>query len=174
MSSLSLSDSSFLASEWIGSRKKFIDTPEHIQRVFQSLLAIPTVVKSVILPDERASVVALILKELPLTTPTNLLPDPASYFRKESAGHWAGGLSFLKNLPVPPSELVAELLKLAGQAWIDGYQLVVYSHTDNHHPFPLWLIQYWAVIHDFQPAYYEWTKANTYLTRQQRKLSENI
>jgi hypothetical protein len=88
MPAMSLADSAFLASQWIGIGKKYADSPTHIQAIFQSLLELPTIVKSVILPDEKASVMGFISKDIPLVTPIEPLPDPMSYFAKSQPEIW--------------------------------------------------------------------------------------
>jgi hypothetical protein len=168
----SSSDTIFLAESWRRQGKLFTDAPAVVKAAFQAACVLPTVVKALVLPSDHASVSALVHVELPSVTNVDPIPNPLSYFQDLPPPSNTGFLTLLKTLPIPPPNQIKLLQEHAGQAWLDGKQSLMYSHTDNPHLFSFWIVTFWNSVTEIIPAHRAWTAANVYLLAQQRKSSE--
>jgi hypothetical protein len=54
------------------------------------------------------------------------------------------GISSLCHLPVPPATLVRKLENARHQAWLNGYQSIIYAHLDKsiQTHYPLWILMF--------------------------------
>lgn len=165
-------DPSSPTSHWIGKGNTFADAPADIQAVFSEVIKLPAFVETYVLPSKNASVLSFIAHTLPPIANQNTYPRPSSYFRKDSPPlTLTDAVDFLQTLPVPPRHIVDKLRFIAGQMWSDGYESLVYLHTDNKRLFPFWIIQYWSTILEIQPTYQIWTTAEVFLATRQKKLT---
>jgi hypothetical protein len=59
-------------------------------------------------------------------------------------------LTHLQSLPMPTPLTVGQLVKLQGQAWLDGFQSIRYMHLSDAvtSHFPFWLVSFWAAALD--------------------------
>ncbi|KZV94435.1 hypothetical protein EXIGLDRAFT_767081 [Exidia glandulosa HHB12029] len=76
-------------------------------------------------------------------------------------------MSVLRQWPVPPPTTVDAVLAAVGQAWLDGFESVVYAHTNLAVRFPLCVIRYWAIILKVYEHRAVWESSLTWLDRQQ-------
>jgi hypothetical protein len=173
MSAVSATDNSFLALSYVGTGEKFRDVPDFVHAAFDSLSTPPSIINTIILPNTSVSVLAFVAYSLPTETPVQPLPDPFSYFTKEDP-HPTNSTStlLLKSLPIPPQIVLDKIIQQSGQAWLDGYKSIIYSHTGHDHRFPFWVLRYWKQITEILPARQAWTFADRYLTILQKKTSE--
>jgi hypothetical protein len=171
----STTDNNFLASSYIGTGKKYRNAPDFVHAAFDALSTPPSIFDSLYLPNARLSVLALVAYSLPNETPVHPLPDPLSYFSKEephAINH--ATTTLLQTLPIPPAPVMEKIIRLAGQAWLDGYKSVVYSHTGHDRRCPFWIIRHWMRIAEILPARQAWTAADQNLSVLQKKSSDHI
>jgi hypothetical protein len=173
MPAISATDNSFLALSFIGKGEKYRDVPDFVQAAFESLSTPPGIIDTIILPKTSISVLALVAYSLPVETPVEPLPDPLSYFIKQDPHPTnSASILLLKSLPIPPQIVLERIIRQAGQAWLDGFKSIVYSHTGHVHRFPFWVLCYWKQVSELLPARHAWTLADRYLTTLQKKTSE--
>jgi hypothetical protein len=153
---------------------KYRDVPDFVHSTFNSLSVLPSTIETLHLPNTRMSVPAFIAYSLPTKTPVQPLPDPFSYFsNSEPHEISSASTSLLRSLPIPPRAVLDKIIHQAGQAWLDGYKSIVYSHTGHDRRFPFWILQYWKRVTEILPAHQAWTSADRYLTTLQKKSSEH-
>ena len=130
-------------------------------------------IDTIILPKPSISVLALVAYSLLIESPVKPLPDPFSYFTKEDPHPTnSASIQLLKSLPIPPLTVLEQIIRQAGQAWLDGYKSIIYFHTGHIQCFQFWVLRYWKQVAEVLPARHAWTLADRHLTILQKKSSE--
>lgn len=172
---ISTDDNMFLAQPFIGAGKKITDVPNFVHTAFIAISSVPSVIKTLCLPPALMSVPKLIALALPTETPTEPLPDPSSYFSKDEPSPVDKmTIDLLKTLSIPPRDLLDQLVKCAGQAWLDGHKSVIYAHTEHDRRFSFWTISFWKDISDVLVPRQIWQRADSYLKTLQQKPIEHV
>jgi hypothetical protein len=81
-------------------------------------------------------------------------------------------ISRLRRLSVPSSTLVQKLEDIGRQAWLNGYQSIIYAHLDksvqSHYPF--WVLTFWGEVVRHRVSVQEpWLKCSDWLQAQTKQ-----
>jgi hypothetical protein len=122
---------------WLSQGTTWKDTPPQIRRAGQAIFRIPESVQKQTLPSPTLSIREMLQFTLPRHSTSTL--KVSAFFRKDIPGPITEiSISSLRRLPVPPIALVRKLEHVGCQAWLNGYQSIMYAHLDKsvqtHYP----------------------------------------
>ncbi|KAJ8579596.1 hypothetical protein M405DRAFT_125611 [Rhizopogon salebrosus TDB-379] len=134
--------------KWIRKGKKFPDDmlnlPTDLHDLYDSVLGVPTTIRTFLLPSVDISVIELLRFPLPRVFQGSITAsDPASFFGDAIPDD---NLAHVKTQNVPPKEFVKDVRKAVGQALLDGKHSVCHP-IERHAPLPLWMITFWEELH---------------------------
>jgi len=146
---------------WLSQGKVWEDAPPKIRRVGQAMFHIPEFVQDQVLPSPTLSIRKMLQFTLPRHTSTSNL-HVSVFFRRDMPGPITtdADISSLRRLPVPSVALVRKLENIGHQAWLNGYQSIIYAHLDNSDLeqdsesvsdpvqtlFPPWVLTFWGEV----------------------------
>jgi len=81
-------------------------------------------------------------------------------------------LTHLQSLPMPTPLMVGQLVRLQGQAWLDGFQSIRYMYLSDAvtSHFPFWLVSFWAAALDLCKKIYKlWITAREWVNLKVQK-----
>ncbi|TDL14854.1 hypothetical protein BD410DRAFT_845670 [Rickenella mellea] len=151
----------FIPKLWINCGKKFskLDLPDHVEREWDRLLAIPTAYQDAI--TNRHLTVSTLLQHtsLPCLDNAAVKINTNECFSKDPPSLPIHP-QFLKR-SIPPHPFLLSLLRVAGQAWLDGNQSVIDWRFNERLPF--WVLTYWRDLARTVEARRDWIKADEFL-----------
>ncbi|KAE9395284.1 hypothetical protein BT96DRAFT_997784 [Gymnopus androsaceus JB14] len=163
-----------------GQGKLYKKAPKSIKAAVKQTLAIPTSIRSEILPDENLSILDLLTFPLPnepaVTTKHGL--TATSFFSQSPPDSTPAAqlLTKLRHLPIPPQKLIRAAVSNARQLIMDGAQSVIYAHisTGAMTKFPLWVIMFWEEVLDAQVKSKDpWSQAKAWLDKKLKEKKKN-
>jgi hypothetical protein len=147
-----MEEASFDALDWISQGKTWATVPGLVKSAGQKVLEIPACFEPRILPPPNISIRAML--NFPVPTPQlNDDANMAAFFKKDPPDDITERtLLQLRHLATPGPKVVSKLIDRAPQAWLDGYQSVVYSHLQSSVSthYPLWVVSFWYRIGEFR------------------------
>ncbi|KAG6807178.1 hypothetical protein H0H92_008501 [Tricholoma furcatifolium] len=147
-------------SDWRGVGHRFDDIPESIRGYVRQELSIPALHRTILLPEDRLSVLDLISTSLPPITCSQTIDNTISIDDLFSIDSPPNDIELLSRALVPPRKLVAELLSFAKQKFLDGFNSI--RTVDG--TFPLYTIQLWSEIYlTIEPTRLAWKNAIDWL-----------
>jgi hypothetical protein len=145
-------NSTFIKTEWISLEKKWGDVPPHVKRAAKQDFQIPDFIRAEMLPSPGIFIQEMLLDfTLPNATATVSSNTPSTFFSHKAPDAISKSLLLhMRRLPMPTALVVRKLVEFGHQAWLDGYQLVKYTHLCDSvmTHFPLWLIALWVTVLD--------------------------
>lgn len=158
-------DQEFLTLEWMKNSepKIFATAPAHVHAVFTGLCRIPLPVTSLALPHPSLSIPRLLGCHIPAISTIQPQPPLRSYFHTNVPDAYK--LADVISIPIPSPKVINQLLKLAGQAWLDGSQSVSYAHTEETGFYPFWIIYFWDQIAKLTPTIAAWSASDLWLSQ---------
>ncbi|KAJ7468437.1 hypothetical protein B0H11DRAFT_2045881, partial [Mycena galericulata] len=172
-----MSEKSFKASEWIAQGKKMASAPPIVHRVAKNTFTIPQAFYYHLLPSPMISITNMLDFSLPLQFAPNDAPQPCQYFSTEAPDLLdQDAVSRLHRLPIPEAKVVRKLVERSRQAWLDGYQSILYSHLSGNvvTHYPIWVVTYWDTVLDLkQNVRGPWVKASDWLAQQKKLAKKN-
>ncbi|KAJ7467331.1 hypothetical protein B0H11DRAFT_2046827, partial [Mycena galericulata] len=174
---LAMSEQTFKTSEWIVQGKKMASAPPMVHRVAKDTFTIPQAFYYHLLPLPMISITSMLDFSLPLQFTLNDAPQPCQYFSMEAPDLLdQDAVSRLHRLPIPEAKVVRKLVERSRQAWLDGYQSILYSHLSGSvvTHYPIWVVTYWDTVLDLkQKARGPWVKASDWLAQQKKLAKKN-
>ncbi|KAJ7473130.1 hypothetical protein B0H11DRAFT_2037380 [Mycena galericulata] len=156
---LAMSEQTFKTSEWIAQGKKMASAPPMVHRVAKDTFTIPQAFYYHLLPSPMISITSMLDFSLPLQFTPNDAPQPCQYFSMEAPDLLdQDAVSRLHRLPIPEAKVVRKLVERSRQAWLDGYQSILYSHL---------------ILDLKQKARGPWVKASDWLAQQKKLAKKN-
>ncbi|KAJ6628173.1 hypothetical protein B0H10DRAFT_2209841 [Mycena sp. CBHHK59/15] len=165
----------FQLSDWIGQGKYMASAPPQIHKIAKENFEIPQSIHYDIIPSPMMSIAKALEFPMPLKCTPNDSPQPFQYFSMAAPDIMDKNTTIqrLRRLPIPEAKVIRKLAQHSQQAWLDGYQSVMYSHLGGvvaH--YPLWLISIWVAFLDFKrDVQGPWVKSSDWLA-QQKKVSK--
>ncbi|KAJ7660529.1 hypothetical protein B0H17DRAFT_1212533 [Mycena rosella] len=133
--------------------------PPQVQTTAKDTFEIPQAIYFDILPSKMTTISKVLEFTVPLQCILNDAPQPVQYFSKSA-----------------PDVVIRKLVEQSRQAWLDGFQSVMYSHLSGgvvtH--FPLWVLTFWLAVVDFKrDVRVPWTKCSDWLAQQKKGSKKN-
>lgn len=147
---MSVNSTRLVKADWVSTGKKWNDLPPRVKRLAKAELAVPTMLFDNLLPRPGASVQCLLDFGLPFQKINLTTVDPNSFFSRSAAADPLSSIALasLRRLPTPSAAVIARMVAVSKQAWLDGYTSVRFVHLSiavtTH--FPLWLVSFWAKV----------------------------
>ncbi|KAJ6621668.1 hypothetical protein B0H10DRAFT_2187938 [Mycena sp. CBHHK59/15] len=136
---------------------------------------IPQSIHYDIIPSPMMSIAKALEFPMPLKCIPNDSPQPCQYFSMAAPDIMDKNMTVqrLRHLPIPEAKVIRKLSQHSRQAWLDGYQSVMYSHLGGVVAHcPLWLISVWVAFLDFKrDVQGPWVKSSDWLA-QRKKVSK--
>jgi hypothetical protein len=160
-------NSVFVKTKWLATGKKWGAVPPRVKHAGRQEFLLPDFVSKDLLLSTGISIKDTLAFTLPTHAVTIQTIDLAGYFSVTAPDPVSKSmLSRLHRLPTPSKSVVARLVELCHQAWLDGYQSVRYVHlsdTVTTHC-PLWVISFWALVVDLcKNVQKPWVEAKEWL-----------
>ncbi|EPS92471.1 hypothetical protein FOMPIDRAFT_1056839, partial [Fomitopsis schrenkii] len=170
----------FVSTQWIHKNRTFATAPSYVWDALRDRLAIPSPIETALFGSPSASILTFISNtQLETISPEDLdtrRPSAADFFSNNEPVIPA--LSTLRTLPIPPLDLVEELLKAVGQQWLTGALSLRYSHLSTPAEsttvtglppppvlsMPLYVLSIWRRAYQSRSTYQLWAGAETWLT----------
>ena len=156
---------------WLSQGTTWKDTPLQIKRAGQAIFHIPEFIQKQNLPSPTISIWEMLQFTLPRHSSSS--PEVSAFFRKESPSPITEiTISNLRRLQVPPVVLVRKLEHVARQAWLNGYQSIMYAHLGKsvHTHYPLWVLTFWGEVVRHRTTVREpWLKCSDWLQAQTKQ-----
>jgi hypothetical protein len=137
----------------------------------QAIFRIPEFIQKQTLPSPTLSIREMLQFTLPRYSASRL--DVSAFFCKELPGPITEiTISSLRRLPVPPVMVVRKLENIGRQAWLNGYQSIMYAHLDKsvQTHYPLWVLTFWGEVVRHQTMVREpWLKCSDWLRTQTKQ-----
>ncbi|KAJ7938753.1 hypothetical protein B0H13DRAFT_2301398 [Mycena leptocephala] len=147
----------FKISDWIGKGKLMSAAPPSVHRIAKDIFEIPQAFIYEITPSPMFPVTEMLKFSVPLEAIPNGTSGPAQYFSKSA-------------------KVIRNLVGASRQAWLDGYESVMYSHlgTGVVTHFPLWVLTSWNTILDFKrDVRAHWVQSSHWLAQHKKYSHEN-
>ncbi|KAJ7101505.1 hypothetical protein B0H15DRAFT_769608 [Mycena belliarum] len=142
---LSADDALFDPAAWIGKHKEFPRTNLHseVHTALGNVLKLPSAHTSV-LPGPNLPITKFLKLSLPKKTSALLFSGTGTWF---SADTPTTSTECLLARSIPPREVIEDLMKEAGQAWLDGAKSIVDPRfNDGRERFPIWALTLWSEL----------------------------
>ena len=135
---------------WLSQGKVWEDAPPKIRRIGQASFHIPKFLQKQILPSPTLSIREMLRFTLPHHNYDTSNLNVSMFFQKDKPDPITD-TSSLCHLPVPSVALVQKLEHIGNQAWLNGYQSIVYAHLDKSVDpvqalYPLWVLTFWGEV----------------------------
>jgi hypothetical protein len=153
--------------------KKWGDIPPVVKCAGKKEFLIPTNIGAKILPPPGLAIQKMLALALPIQGTTVNSIDPMNLFSRDAPELITeASLSRLRQLSMPTPLMVGQLVEFQGQAWLDGFQSIRYTHLSDavtsHYPF--WLVSFWAAALDLcKNVYKPWIAAREWVNVEARK-----
>ena len=135
---------------WLSHEKIWDDAPPKIRHMGQAMFLIPELVQNQLLPPPTLSIREMLQFALPRHTNNTSNLNMSAFFRKDMPGPITDAkmIGSLHHLPVPLMALVRKLECIKHQAWLNGYQSIIYAHLDKSVQtfYPLWVLTFWGEV----------------------------
>lgn len=146
---MSVNSTLFVKADWVSTGKKWNQLPPRVKRVAAADFAVPSMFLDDLLPRPGTSVQSLLDFRLPLHKCNLAVVDHNSFFSRSAADPLSPtALASLHHLPTPSVAVIARMVAVSNQAWLDGYTSVRFVHLSDavttH--FPLWVVSFWAKV----------------------------
>lgn len=144
---MSVNPNLFVKADWVSTGKKWNQLPPRVKHVAAAEFVVPN--GEMLLPLPGASVQSLLDFVLPLHKCNLTVVEPNSFFSRSAAGPLTPtSLTSLHRLPTPSVQVIARMMAVSNQVWLDGYTSVRFVHLSDaittH--FPLWVVLFWAKV----------------------------
>jgi hypothetical protein len=163
----------FIKSKWVSLGKKWGDIPPIVKCTGKKEFLIPTDIGAKILPPPGFPIQKMLAFALPIQGTTVNSIDPMNFFSHNALELITeASLTCLRQLPMPTPLMVGQLVELQGQAWLDGFQSVRYTHLSNAvtSHFPFWLVSFWAATLNLHKNVYKpWITAREWINVEVQK-----
>ncbi|KAJ6632260.1 hypothetical protein B0H10DRAFT_1770791, partial [Mycena sp. CBHHK59/15] len=151
--------------------------PPLVHRIAKEVFSISQEIHYDLLPSPMISIAKMLEFTVPLEFVPNGAPQPAQYFSKAAPDILDQNIvNRLRRLPIPEAKVIRKLVERSRQAWLDGYQSVIYSHLSGSvvTHFPLWVLTYWNAILDFKrEVRAPWVKCSDWVAQQKKLARKN-
>ncbi|KAJ6464631.1 hypothetical protein C8R47DRAFT_1155993 [Mycena vitilis] len=159
----------FEKSDWTGEGQAWATAPSMLKRIAAEVLCIPQELEYKLLPSPYLPIAKMLEFPLPLQSAVVTAPQPAQYFSKAAPDiNDPALLRRVRHLPIPDTKTINKLAACARQAWLDGFQSVMYSHLDGtvtH--FGLWIVTFWVAVKDIKrDAWGPFRKSQAWINKQ--------
>jgi hypothetical protein len=158
---------------WISQNKKWQDIPLNVKQAAKAAFHIPDMIRQQLLPSLAISVHQMLKFTLPRHGTKDL--NVSAFFRKDMPNVSTEiNITSLQHLTMPSVGLVRTLVDVRGQAWLDGYQSVVYAHLGEpvlgQTHYPLWVLTFWSEVTEHRLTIrVPWLKSSDWLRDQMKQ-----
>ena len=165
----------FCVSKWINHGKRFSSAPIYVHAALTDFLAIPSPLEKVLFPMASAPVGSALrtpAASVPIWTTAGTSLDSVAYnlseFFTTTPPIPLVPMDVFRTMPIPPSEVTEDLLRMVGQQWLDGSVSIRARHLVSSAKgpevfLPLYILKVWQRIHQLRPLLLGWLRAENWL-----------